>query len=143
VYCKTTGGDYMPKMLPKCPVCGKPMKVTQLKCDEDGVTVNGYFEAPPFAFLDEEDTKFIIMFLRTKGNLKELERLTGVGYFALRGRLDKVLDKMGLTPIDTEEEQPDSSDVFKLVKERKITVEEAIALLKKQKGRDDDGRNSE
>jgi hypothetical protein len=33
--------------------------------------------------------------------------------------------------------------VFKLVKERKITVEEAIALLKKQKGRDDDGRNSE
>lgn len=125
----------MPMMLPKCPVCGKPMKVTQLKCDEDGVTVGGYFEIPPFCFLDEEDTKFIVMFLRTKGNLKEMERLTGIGYFALRGKLDKVLEKMGLTPIEDiiDESQSIEEDVFKLLKEKKITVEEAIALLKKKK----------
>ncbi|MGC8955083.1 MAG: DUF2089 domain-containing protein [Fervidobacterium sp.] len=124
----------MPKMLPRCPVCGKPMKVTQLKCDEDGVSVSGYFEVPEFCFLDEEDTKFIIMFLRTKGNLKEMERLTGIGYFALRGRLDKVLEKMGLAPIEemVDEEQNDREDVFRLLKEKKITVEEAIALLKRK-----------
>ncbi|ABS59987.1 MULTISPECIES: DUF2089 domain-containing protein [Fervidobacterium] len=124
----------MPKMLPRCPVCGKPMKVTQLKCEEDSITVSGYFEVPEFCFLDEEDTRFIVMFLRTKGNLKELERLTGIGYFALRGRLDKVLEKMGLTPIEelTDDEQVDQEEVFKLLKEKKITVEEAISLLKKK-----------
>ncbi|KAF2961306.1 hypothetical protein AS161_02575 [Fervidobacterium sp. 2310opik-2] len=121
-------------MLPRCPVCGKPMKVTQLKCEEDSITVSGYFEVPEFCFLDEEDTRFIVMFLRTKGNLKELERLTGIGYFALRGRLDKVLEKMGLTPIEelTDDEQVDQEEVFKLLKEKKITVEEAISLLKKK-----------
>ncbi|WP_448376340.1 DUF2089 family protein [Fervidobacterium sp.] len=124
----------MANMLPRCPVCGKPMKVVQLRCDEDGVTVSGYFEAPSFAYLDEEDTKFIMMFLRTKGNLKELERLTGIGYFALRGRLDKVLEKMGLTPIEEDEEQFASDDIFKLLKEKKITVEEAISLLKRKRG---------
>lgn len=125
----------MPMMLPKCPVCGKPMKVIQLKCDEDGVNVSGYFEVPSFCFLDEEDTKFIVMFLRTKGNLKEMERLTGIGYFALRGKLDKVLEKMGLTPIEDiiGELQSDEEDVFKLLKEKKITIEEAIALLKKKR----------
>lgn len=132
----------MAKMLPRCPVCGKPMKVIQLRCDDDGVTVSGSFEAPSFAYLDEEDTRFIMMFLRTKGNLKEMERLTGIGYFALRGRLDKVLEKMGLTPIDEDEEQVDSNDVYKLLKEKKITVEEAIALLKKKRG-ETDGRTSE
>ncbi|WP_448375657.1 DUF2089 family protein [Fervidobacterium sp.] len=124
----------MANMLPRCPVCGKPMKVVQLRCDEDGVTVSGYFEAPSFAYLDEEDTKFIMMFLRTKGNLKELERLTGIGYFALRGRLDKVLEKMGLTPIEEDEEQFASDDIFRLLKEKKITVEEAISLLKRKRG---------
>lgn len=125
-------------MLPKCPVCGKAMKVTQLKCDEDGVSVSGYFEVPAFCFLDEEDAKFIIMFLRTKGNLKEMERLTGIGYFALRGRLDKVLEKMGLTPIEEmiEETQGTDEDVFKLLREKKITVEEAIALLKRKKAQE-------
>ena len=132
----------MAKMLPRCPVCGQPMKVVQLRCDDDGVTVSGAFEAPAFAYLDEEDTRFIMMFLRTKGNLKEMERLTGIGYFALRGRLDKVLEKMGLTPIEEEEEQVNSEDVFKLLKEKKITVEEAISILKKKRG-ENDGRTSE
>ncbi|MGQ9856248.1 MAG: DUF2089 domain-containing protein [Fervidobacterium sp.] len=133
----------MANMLPRCPVCGKPMKVIQLRCDDDGVTVSGYFDAPAFAYLDEEDTKFIMMFLRTKGNLKEMERLTGIGYFALRGRLDKVLEKMGLTPIEPDSEESESGDVFKLLKEKKITVEEAISLLKKQRRGDEDGRTSE
>lgn len=133
-------GDMMPVMLPKCPVCGKPMKVTQLVCEKDGITVSGYFDVPPFCFLDEEDTKFIVMFLRTKGNLKELERLTGIGYFALRGRLDKVLEKMGLTPIEQNiEEEHSQDDVFKLLKEKKLTVEEAISLLKKKNMKDTKG----
>ncbi|MFN3691287.1 MAG: DUF2089 domain-containing protein [Fervidobacterium sp.] len=127
----------MPAMLPKCPVCGKPMKVTQLKCERDDVIVSGCFEVPPFCFLDEEDAKFIVMFLRTKGNLKELERLTGIGYFALRGKLDKVLEKMGLTPIEQViEEENSQDDIFKMLKEKKLTVEEAISLLKKRNIKD-------
>uniref|UniRef100_A0A7C4RXU5 DUF2089 domain-containing protein n=1 Tax=Fervidobacterium thailandense TaxID=1008305 RepID=A0A7C4RXU5_9BACT len=129
----------MPMMLPRCPICGKPMVVKELRCEEHDVTVRGTFEVPPYIFLDEEDTKFVLMFLRARGNLKEIERLTGIGYFALRGKLERLLEKMGLTPIDTDEESSEA-DAFRLLKEKKITVEEAIALLKKRRGGEEDGR---
>ncbi len=128
-------------MLPNCPICGKPMKITQMRCEEDNVTVSGAFEVPPYAFLNKEDYKFIILFLRTKGNLKQMERITGIGYFTLRARLDKVLEKMGLTPIEDSQE---SEDVFRLVREGKITVDEALEILKKRKeGSGEDERSEE
>lgn len=129
-------------MLPRCPACGKPMVVTELRCNHDGVTVRGNFEVPPFVFLDEEDMRFLLMFIRAKGNLKEVERLTGVGYFALRGRLEKLLEKMGLSPISTGE-NVDEEDVFTMLRERRITVEEALNILKKRRGGVEDGRASE
>lgn len=123
-------------MLPKCPVCGKPMKVTQLKCVHDNVTVSGMFTVSPLAFLEEEDMKFIILFLRSRGNLKEMERVTGIGYFTLRGKLEKLLDKMGLKPIGEEKEEV-QDDVFEKLKKGLISVEDALNIIKKKKGGND------
>jgi len=121
------------KMLPLCPVCGKPMKVTELKCTHDNVKVSGLFTVSPLAFLEEEDMKFIILFLRSRGNLKEMERITGIGYFTLRGRLERLLEKMGLKPIG-EDEFENSDDVFTKLKKGLITVEDALNLIKKKSG---------
>ncbi|ABR30240.1 hypothetical protein SU69_01935 [Thermosipho melanesiensis] len=119
-------------MLPKCPVCGKTMIVTQLKCQNDDVIVSGKFTVSPLAFLEEEDMKFIILFLRSKGNLKEMERITGIGYFTLRGKLDKLLNKMGLTPLEESSEETD--DIFSKLKKGIISVEDALNILKKKGG---------
>jgi len=128
-------------LLPKCPICGKPMKVTELKCPHDNVKVSGYFDVSPLAFLDDEDMNFVIMFLRTKGNLKEMERLTGVGYFALRGRLNKLLEKLNLKPIGEEERVEE--DVIEKFKKGVISLDDALAILKKRKGGKDNGRSFE
>ncbi|PLV59077.1 DUF2089 domain-containing protein [Thermotoga sp. KOL6] len=120
-------------MLPKCPVCGKEMIVTGLHCDRDNVTVKGRFRASPFDFLDEDDLEFVILFFRARGNLKEIERYTGQGYFALRGRLERILEKMKLQPLGEVKEEVSEEDLFKQVKEGKISVEEALELLKKRK----------
>lgn len=119
-------------MLPRCPVCGKEMIVTELKCEEDDVTVRGRFKPSVFDFLDEEEMEFVILFFRARGNLKELARYTGQGYFALRGKLEKVIEKLGLQPLSKEEEEEvDEEDVFELVKRGKMSVDEALRLLKK------------
>ncbi|MBT1247150.1 MULTISPECIES: DUF2089 domain-containing protein [unclassified Thermosipho (in: thermotogales)] len=125
-------------MLPKCPVCGNIMKVTQLKCQHDNVTVSGVFTVSPLAFLDEEDMKFIILFLRSRGNLKEMERITGIGYFTLRGKLEKLLNKMGLKPFESSE-TGESEDVFEKLKKGIISVEDALNILKKKGEEDKDG----
>ena len=122
-------------MLPRCPVCGKEMIVTELRCDKDDVTVRGRFKPSPFDFLDEEDLEFAILFFRAKGNLKELERYTKQGYFALRGRLEKIIEKMGLEPLpkDGEEEEVEEEDLFEMLKKGKISIDDALRILKKRR----------
>ncbi|QTA38827.1 DUF2089 domain-containing protein [Thermosipho ferrireducens] len=124
-------------MLPTCPVCGKPMKITELKCTHDNVKVSGMFQVSPLAFLDKEDMKFVILFLRSRGNLKEMERVTGVGYFTLRGKLDKLLNKLGLKPIG--DDVVDEEDVFTKLEKRLISIDDALAILRKKKRGENDG----
>ena len=121
-------------MLPRCPVCGKEMIVTELRCDKDDVTVRGRFKPSPFDFLSEEELEFVILFFRAKGNLKELERYTKQGYFALRGRLEKIIEKMGLEPLpkDGEEEEVEE-DLFEMLKKGKISIDDALRILKKRR----------
>ncbi len=124
-------------MLPRCPVCGKEMIVTELRCDKDDVTVRGRFKPSPFDFLSEEELEFVILFFRAKGNLKELERYTKQGYFALRGRLEKIIEKMGLEPLPKdgeaeEEEELEEKDLFEMLKKGKISIDDALRILKKR-----------
>ncbi len=122
-------------MLPRCPICGEEMEVTELYCKRDDVTVKGHFKPTPFDFLDEEDLEFVLLFFRARGNLKELERYTGQGYFALRGRLERIIEKMGLIPLNVDKESIDEKDVFELVKKGKLSVEDALRLLKSERKR--------
>ena len=116
-------------MLPRCSGCGRVV-ITEIEC-ESGMKIRGRFEPSVFEFLDEEDHEFIVLFLRARGNLKELERYTGQGYFALRGRLEKVLNKLGLEPLGREEEM-DREEIFELVKKGKISVDEALRILRER-----------
>jgi len=126
-------------MLPRCPVCGREMTVTELRCERDDVTVRGHFKASPFDFLDKEEMEFVVLFFRARGNLKEIERYTGQGYFALRGKLERILEKMKLQPLGEEKEELSEESLFEQVKEGKLSVDEALEILKrKRKGGEGD-----
>ncbi len=124
--------------LPRCPVCGSVMTVTELVCDRDGTVVRGRFRISPLASLSPEDEEFVLMFLAAKGNLKRLERLTGQGYFALRGRLEKIIGQLGLSlPEDGEEEpeeedEPDT-DPISAFEKGKLGIDDVLRLLKEKK----------
>ena len=121
-------------MLPRCEGC-KEVWIREIECD-NGMRITGRFKPSPLDFLNEEDHEFVIMFLRSKGNLKELERLTGEGYFTLRGKLEKILKKIGLDPLSKDQEI-DREEVFKLVREGKLSVDEALKILRREDGEDD------
>ena len=86
----------------KCPSCQDQMVISQLTCTACNTAVAGYYPLSAFAHLSEENLKFLEDFVRYRGNVKEMERETGVSYWTIRTRLDKLISEMGLgtTPED-------------------------------------------
>lgn len=79
----------------RCPVTGQPLEVTRLECPQSGVVIEGQFKPNEFASLRMEHLEFLRLFLRVRGNLKEVERLLGVSYPTVRLRFDEVIKALG------------------------------------------------
>lgn len=88
----------------ECPVTGGPLLVTRLECEESGVTIEGRFTPNEFAMLPEENLEFLRIFVKVRGNLKEVERVLGLSYPTIRLRFEKLL-----LALDYEAE-PDSAE---------------------------------
>ncbi|MCY3773307.1 MAG: DUF2089 family protein, partial [Gemmatimonadetes bacterium] len=54
----------------------------------------GGFYLPPLARLAPEDQAFVLCFLRTGGNLKDMAKQYGVSYPTLRNRLDALVERL-------------------------------------------------
>ncbi|ADI15312.1 DUF2089 domain-containing protein [Truepera radiovictrix] len=94
--------DAKPLPMPtRCPVTGQPLEVTRLECPESGVTIEGRFVPNEFALLNGEQLEFLRLFVRVRGNLKEVERLSGVSYPTVRLRLEATLRALGYEPANT------------------------------------------
>ena len=116
----------MAKMVTQCPACGSPMRVVRLECGHCGTAVDGQFEAGQLGLLPAEQQDFVLTFLRSRGNIKEVERELGISYPTVRARLDEVLRALGL-PTDS---RPDVSSILEQIERGELTVDEAVRKLK-------------
>lgn len=83
------------KNLPSvCPSCGSGLKVRRLSCECCGTSVEGNYELPLLARLDDGDQQFILNLLTSGGSLKELASLYGISYPTVRNRLDVLIEKV-------------------------------------------------
>jgi len=81
-----------------CPVCNGEMIITELKCPQCDITVQGQFETCEFSVLTREQLQLVRIFLKSRGNIKEVERELGISYPTVRGRLDEIVRKLGFKP---------------------------------------------
>lgn len=79
-----------------CPICSGELAVTRLHCRGCGTTLEGDFNVGRFARLSREQFALLESFLRSKGNLKEMERELGISYPTVRARVDALLRALGL-----------------------------------------------
>jgi hypothetical protein len=79
-----------------CPVCEQELSVTRLHCRSCGTTLEGDFRVGRFGRLTREQMELLEGFLRSRGNLREMERETGLSYPTLRGRVDALIRALGL-----------------------------------------------
>src|SRR3954468_1980881 len=85
------------EVISDCPVCDSPLTVTRLHCNNCGTTIEGEFTVGRFSRLNREQYALLEAFLRSRGNLRELERELGVSYPTVRNRVEGLLRTLGLS----------------------------------------------
>ncbi len=80
-----------------CPVCSGELTIARLHCRSCGTALEGEFGVGCFGRLDHEQMALLESFLRSRGNLKEMERELGISYPTVRGRVDALIRSLGLS----------------------------------------------
>jgi hypothetical protein len=79
-----------------CPVCASDLAVTRLHCGTCGTSLEGEFSVGRFGRLNREQMALLESFLRSRGNLREMERELGLSYPTVRSRVDGLVRALGL-----------------------------------------------
>jgi hypothetical protein len=84
----------MNKLLPRCPVCGGPVHVTEIGCESCGTHVTSDFEACRFCSLTQEQLQFVELFLRHRGNITSVGEALGISHPTVNRRLEAVIGSL-------------------------------------------------
>lgn len=124
----------MAKILDQCPVCQSRMEITQLSCTNCETIVVGRFEPNRFSKLAPESMAFLETFIRNRGNVKDMERETGISYWTIRRKIDELIAELGLeVKPGLETPMTNRREILERLKNGEITAEEAGKQLEKIK----------
>jgi len=116
--------------LGRCPVCGSETEITRISCDACGTNIDGHFQLCKFCKLTAEQKSFIDVFIKCRGNIKEVEKELGVSYPTVRNRLEDVAGALGYRGEPDQTGPSRRKEILDRLNNGEITVEEAINLLK-------------
>lgn len=120
-------------LLGKCPVCGDNLKITTLKCYNCQTTINGEFKPNKFSRLNSEQLHFVEVFIKSRGNIKDVEKELGISYPTVRNKLDDVITALGYTVQDNQDDKiaEKKKEILDSLEKGEISSQEAIKLLHK------------
>lgn len=117
------------EVIGKCPVCGANTEVTRISCNNCDTHIEGHFSPCKFCRLTEDQKAFIDVFIKCRGNIKEVEKELGVSYPTVKNKLEDAAGALG-----HKQEQPKNDtkrqDILDKLNSGELSVEEAINLLK-------------
>lgn len=118
------------KVLSRCPVCGGRMKVIKIKCSQCETIIENSFTLSKFEYLDSEQLKFAEVFLKCRGNIKDVEKELGISYPTVRAKLDDVITALGYSV--SKKPMVSNEDVLGMLEKGEITADQAVNMLKEQ-----------
>ncbi len=121
-----------------CPVCGEKLSITKLSCPQCSSAIEGDFQPCEFCRLKAEDLDFVKVFIKCRGNIKDVEKELGISYPTVRGKLDTVIKNLGFgfdvpdkeTVRENEGIKAARSDILEQLSSGAITPKEATEKLK-------------
>jgi hypothetical protein len=103
--------------------------VTKVLFPESGVTIEGTFRLNEFAVLPPEQLEFLRLYIKVRGNLKEVERIMGISYPTVRSRFDALLRALDYEPDESNDDA--RGDILRALEKGEIDPGEAAAKLAK------------
>lgn len=129
-----------------CPICASDLAVTRLHCGTCGTSLEGEFSVGRFGRLTREQMALLESFLRSRGNLREMERELGLSYPTVRSRVDGLVRALGLgdgpavvdadtdeadgSPAATEDQGSTRQAVLERLARHEITADVAAAAIR-------------
>ncbi len=124
-----------------CPVCSGELAVTRLHCRACGTTLEGDFSVGRFGRLSREQLALLESFLRSRGNLRDMERELGISYPTVRSRVEALVRALGFREGDedaaategdagTEPATVTRQDVLERLARHEIGAEDAAVMIR-------------
>jgi len=107
-------------------VCGGELVARVLECKVCGTQVHGKFLRSPFDRLDDEQTEFLLEFLRSEGNFTELARRMNLSFPTVKSRFYAILRTLGIE----KRRKTTVSNVLDMLERGEISADEAEKLLR-------------
>ncbi len=112
-----------------CPVCGEKLYITELYCGKCGTKIEGQFQLDKFSYLSSEHKYFIEIFLKCRGNIKEVEKELNISYPTVRSRLNDVIAALGYKVESQDKPGTDKKEVLDMLSKGEISYEEALKMM--------------
>ena len=117
------------KAISACPICGENLVISRLSCGSCDTTIDTTLPVPPFFRLPADLQQFVLLFLRCRGTIREMEKALGISYPTVCRRLELVNELLG----NTEPAAPSRDDVLTQLERGEISPKQAAQLLNRKK----------
>lgn len=116
------------KVISKCPICNSKLKIMKLRCNKCGTVIENEFEFSKFECLEEEHLNFMEVFLKCRGNIKDVEKELGISYPTVRAKLDDVVSALGYTQVN--KSTTNNKEIIDKLEKGEISAEQAVDMMK-------------
>jgi hypothetical protein len=125
----------MRKVLEQCPSCGSNLEITRVNCTQCETVVTGRFQPCRFCKLPATSVHFLEAFVKSRGNVKEMERELGISYWTIRSRLNELIQELGFEVEAAQEDDLKTRrrEILEQVDRGELTAGEATEELAKLK----------
>lgn len=120
----------------QCPSCSGDLEITELRCRECSTEIRGHFAPTRLVNLPEPYASVLEMFLRVRGNVKDMERELGLSYPTVRSRLEEAFVAAGLGSEARESEvelRSQRLDIIGALERGEIPAAEAIEKVRQMR----------
>lgn len=124
----------MPKQIAtSCPICRGELVIGRLCCKECDARIDTALPFDPLMRLPDDLRQFVLIFLRCRGNIREVEKELGISYPTVCKRLDAVNEHLA-SQIESAEpapaKRPSGHDILAQLERGEISARQAAELLK-------------
>ena len=118
----------MKEMVAKCPICdGHDFDIIKISCRNCKTTIEGKFKLNRLGSLSREHQEFIEVFVKCRGNIKDVEKALNISYPTVRSRLDRAIGALTVAEADRTARR---REILQALENNEIDPAEAASALK-------------